>query len=288
MIPSRVGRPDGCPAGPGGGGGGGGRGSSRPGRGALAQDRRRSTGRGPGARPTGVRSPQATPKGRSLTRVGATDRASAAADSAGQSATPRRDRRSRRHPAAAAGLAFLQRSGRPLVRAGRRAGRRGRDRRAHRRPRPRRILRSSAPGGARPREKVVVGLVRSADGDYRDWPAVRDWTNHIATALTAPAGIKPYASQNAGARPVGRIHRNGYGCASRQEPQQFGGPAGAGPPNVSAQASTRRSRHAASPMRTIAYEHMTAKPVHGDSGSVTPSVPLKSRSPATDGRYCTK
>lgn len=36
------------------------------------------------------------------------------------------------------------------------------------------------------REKVTVGLVRAPDGDYRDWPAVRAWTDHIAATLTAP------------------------------------------------------------------------------------------------------
>jgi menaquinone-dependent protoporphyrinogen oxidase len=41
------------------------------------------------------------------------------------------------------------------------------------------------------RERAVVGLVRSADGDFRDWPAVRAWTDHIAAALTAPAGTTP-------------------------------------------------------------------------------------------------
>lgn len=38
------------------------------------------------------------------------------------------------------------------------------------------------------REKVTVGLVRAADGDYRDWPAVRDWTDQIAGALATPTG----------------------------------------------------------------------------------------------------
>jgi menaquinone-dependent protoporphyrinogen oxidase len=43
------------------------------------------------------------------------------------------------------------------------------------------------------RERVTVGLVRSADGDYRDWPAVRDWAGHIAAALTAPVGTSTHS-----------------------------------------------------------------------------------------------
>src|SRR5262249_56530703 len=35
------------------------------------------------------------------------------------------------------------------------------------------------------------------------------------------------------------------------------------------QASDRRSRHAAAPMRTAAYPHKSAKPVHGDSAFCT-------------------
>ena len=42
------------------------------------------------------------------------------------------------------------------------------------------------------------------------------------------------------------------------------------------QASARWSRQAASPIRTAAYEHIMAKPVHGDSGLVILKSPLKS------------
>jgi menaquinone-dependent protoporphyrinogen oxidase len=34
------------------------------------------------------------------------------------------------------------------------------------------------------REKIAVRLVRTADGDYRDWPAVRAWADRIAADLT--------------------------------------------------------------------------------------------------------
>lgn len=40
-------------------------------------------------------------------------------------------------------------------------------------------------------EKVTVGLVQAPDGDYRDWPAVRAWTDQIAAALTAPTAARP-------------------------------------------------------------------------------------------------
>ena len=33
------------------------------------------------------------------------------------------------------------------------------------------------------REKVAVGLVHAADGDYRDWPALRAWADRIAAEL---------------------------------------------------------------------------------------------------------
>jgi hypothetical protein len=32
--------------------------------------------------------------------------------------------------------------------------------------------------------KIAVGLVRTRDGDCRDWPAVRAWADHIAVDLT--------------------------------------------------------------------------------------------------------
>lgn len=51
------------------------------------------------------------------------------------------------------------------------------------------------------REKVTVGLVRAADGDYGDWPAVRAWTDHIAAALTALTAVKPLGGVRGG--PVG-------------------------------------------------------------------------------------
>src|SRR6476661_5920305 len=54
------------------------------------------------------------------------------------------------------------------------------------------------------------------------------------------------------------------------------------------QASTRRSRQAARPIRTTAYVHITAKPVHGVRGWATPKVPSSITAPALDGRYCTK
>jgi hypothetical protein len=64
-------------------------GASRPGLGTLAEERRRPTGRGSGGHPIGVRSPQATPKGRQSHPVGVTGRASAAADDAAQRGSPR-------------------------------------------------------------------------------------------------------------------------------------------------------------------------------------------------------
>jgi menaquinone-dependent protoporphyrinogen oxidase len=33
------------------------------------------------------------------------------------------------------------------------------------------------------RERLAVGLVHAADGDYRDWPAVRAWADRIAAEL---------------------------------------------------------------------------------------------------------
>jgi menaquinone-dependent protoporphyrinogen oxidase len=33
------------------------------------------------------------------------------------------------------------------------------------------------------RERLAVGLVPAADGDYRDWPAVRAWADRIAAEL---------------------------------------------------------------------------------------------------------
>ncbi|HST65640.1 MAG TPA: flavodoxin domain-containing protein [Mycobacteriales bacterium] len=33
------------------------------------------------------------------------------------------------------------------------------------------------------REKFAVGLLHAPDGDYRDWPAVRDWADRIAAEL---------------------------------------------------------------------------------------------------------
>src|SRR6478609_561074 len=57
---------------------------------------------------------------------------------------------------------------------------------------------------------------------------------------------------------------------------------------VGVQASTRRSRHPARPIRTTAYVHITANPVHGVKGWATPKVPSTITAPALDGRYCTK
>jgi menaquinone-dependent protoporphyrinogen oxidase len=34
-------------------------------------------------------------------------------------------------------------------------------------------------------ERIAVGLVRAPDGDYRDWPGVRAWADHIAADLTS-------------------------------------------------------------------------------------------------------
>lgn len=33
------------------------------------------------------------------------------------------------------------------------------------------------------RERLAVGLIHAADGDYRDWPAVRAWADRIAAEL---------------------------------------------------------------------------------------------------------
>lgn len=38
------------------------------------------------------------------------------------------------------------------------------------------------------RERLVVGLVHTADGDFRDWPAVRAWADRIAADLRAVVG----------------------------------------------------------------------------------------------------
>jgi menaquinone-dependent protoporphyrinogen oxidase len=37
------------------------------------------------------------------------------------------------------------------------------------------------------RERLAVGMVRTADGDYRDWPAVRAWADRIAAELGVPS-----------------------------------------------------------------------------------------------------
>lgn len=38
------------------------------------------------------------------------------------------------------------------------------------------------------RERLAVGLVHAADGDYRDWPAVRAWADRIAAELRVGSG----------------------------------------------------------------------------------------------------
>jgi menaquinone-dependent protoporphyrinogen oxidase len=40
------------------------------------------------------------------------------------------------------------------------------------------------------REKLAVGVVHAADGDYRDWPAVRAWADKIAAELRVGTGIR--------------------------------------------------------------------------------------------------
>ncbi|HEV7655551.1 MAG TPA: flavodoxin domain-containing protein [Mycobacteriales bacterium] len=40
------------------------------------------------------------------------------------------------------------------------------------------------------RERLAVGLVHAADGDYRDWPAVRAWADRIAADLRIRSGIR--------------------------------------------------------------------------------------------------
>ena len=37
-------------------------------------------------------------------------------------------------------------------------------------------------------ERAVVRAVRAAEGDFRDWPAVREWAAEIAAVLSADAG----------------------------------------------------------------------------------------------------
>jgi menaquinone-dependent protoporphyrinogen oxidase len=32
-------------------------------------------------------------------------------------------------------------------------------------------------------ERAIVAVVRVPEGDYRDWPAVREWASHIAEQL---------------------------------------------------------------------------------------------------------
>lgn len=36
-------------------------------------------------------------------------------------------------------------------------------------------------------ERLVVGIVRAPEGDFRDWSAVRDWAREIAAALATPS-----------------------------------------------------------------------------------------------------
>ena len=38
--------------------------------------------------------------------------------------------------------------------------------------------------------RLVVGIVRAPQGDFRDWNAVRDRAGEIAAALAAPAATK--------------------------------------------------------------------------------------------------
>jgi menaquinone-dependent protoporphyrinogen oxidase len=40
------------------------------------------------------------------------------------------------------------------------------------------------------RERLAVGFVRAADGDYRDWPAVRAWADRIAADLRVAASAR--------------------------------------------------------------------------------------------------
>jgi menaquinone-dependent protoporphyrinogen oxidase len=40
------------------------------------------------------------------------------------------------------------------------------------------------------RERLAVGLVHAADGDSRDWPAVRAWADRIAADLRIRSGIR--------------------------------------------------------------------------------------------------
>lgn len=40
------------------------------------------------------------------------------------------------------------------------------------------------------REKLAVGLVHAADGDFRDWPAVRAWADRIAAELRVGSRIR--------------------------------------------------------------------------------------------------
>lgn len=40
------------------------------------------------------------------------------------------------------------------------------------------------------RERLAVRLVHAADGDYRDWPAVRAWADRIAAELRVDSGAR--------------------------------------------------------------------------------------------------
>jgi menaquinone-dependent protoporphyrinogen oxidase len=40
------------------------------------------------------------------------------------------------------------------------------------------------------RERLAVGFVRAADGDYRDWPAVRAWADRIAADLRVGTAVR--------------------------------------------------------------------------------------------------
>jgi len=41
------------------------------------------------------------------------------------------------------------------------------------------------------RERLVVGAVHAADGDFRDWPAVRAWADRIAADLRVSTARRP-------------------------------------------------------------------------------------------------